>query len=412
MSQPPAPSTLSPLQHPAFRLLLVTSLAANTGNAIQVVGAAWLMASLDGRAAMVGLVQTAVALPMMLLAIVAGAVADVYDRRAVMRLALAGTAGVSGALALLTLLGLTTPWLLVGLTFAVGLGFAFYSPAAQATLPRVVPRHELAGAATLNILGFNVARTAGPALGGLMVAAGGPVASFAGNALACAVGLLVIGLWRPQEPAPAHQRPPRAIARALAEGLRCVRDSGPLRTTVTRAAAFMLAGTAAWALMPLVARDLVGGGARQFGYLLGAMGLGAVVGALASAQVRKRLSSEHIIRWAGVVYGLACLVVAARPGFAASFVALTIGGAAWVQALAGFNVAGQLWAPPGLVGRVTATVSTAIYAGMSIGAWAWGHVAEAFGIGACIAASGAAMVAMAGLGLLLPLPRHEDAPAH
>jgi MFS family permease len=399
-------STLSPLSHRLFRTLWLASLAGYFGIAIQSTGAAWLMTALDGRADRVALVQTAVQLPIMLLALVGGAAADLYDRRRIMLIAQACIAIASASLALLAWRGLVTPWLLLGLTFALGIGTAFYNPAAQASLGATVPRPELAGAASLHILGFNVARTLGPALGGGLVALGGAVAAFAVNALACLAAALTLLFWRlpPRQARPGTLR----IHSAIAEGLRCVRDLPALRAIVARGLAFTLAGSAVWALMPLVARDLTGGGAQAFGLLLAALGLGAVIGASVSHEVRRRFHHETILRAASLVFGAACLTIAARPGFAASFMVLVAGGAFWVQALSGFSVAAQLHAPGHAVGRVTATSTTVVYGGMALGAWLWGHVAEGFGLATAIAASGAAMVLVAALGLALPMPEQEE----
>jgi predicted MFS family arabinose efflux permease len=144
--------------------------------------------------------------------------------------------------------------------------------------------------------------------------------------------------------------------------------------------------------------------------LLGALGLGAVVGAALAHEVRRRFSAETLVKAAGIIFGLACLITAARPGFVATFVVLVLGGAGWVQALSGFSVAGQVWAPRAVVGMVTATVSTMIFAGLALGSWVWGYVAEASSVAMAIAGSGLAMVLIAGLGFVLPLPRNEDAP--
>jgi len=404
----PAPgSTLSPLTHRLFLTLWVATLAGNFGNAIQSVGAAWLMTAVDGRADRVALVQTAIQLPIMLFALIGGAVADMYDRRLVMLTAQAGVAALSALLAILSFKGLVTPGLLLGLTFALGTGTAFYNPGVLASIRATVPRAELAGAASLNILGFNVARTLGPALGGGIVALGGPFAAFAANAFACLAAAGILALWRlPDESTVWPDR--TGIHRAIAEGLRCVRDLPPLRAIVARAASFTLAGSAVWALMPLVARDLTGGGAETFGLLLAALGLGAVIGAAASHDMRRRFSHESILRTASLTFGAACLIVAARPGLAISFVVLVIGGAFWVQALSGFSVSAQLFSPRHAVGRVTATTTTVVFGGMAVGSWLWGHVAEGIGLTTAIAASGAAMVLVAAIGLVLPMPEREE----
>jgi predicted MFS family arabinose efflux permease len=321
----------------------------------------------------------------------------------------ASLAGISALLALLSYQGMVTPWLLIALTFATGIGIAFYNPAAQSSIGRIVPREELAGAVSLNILGFNVARTVGPAVGGAIVALGGIFAGYLGSAVAFLAAAVLLLFWKPrfdrEEPkSGAH------VFAAMAAGFRCIRETAELTAVATRAFAFTLCGSAAWALMPLVARDLTGGGPEQFGMLLGALGLGAVIGAAFAHEVRRRFSTESLVRAAGVIFGSACLIIAARPGFAATFAVLVIGGAGWVQALSGFSVAGQMWAPRAVVGMVTATVSTMVFAGLALGSWAWGYLAEITSVATALVGSGLAMVVIGALGLVLPLPRYEDAP--
>jgi MFS family permease len=191
-------STFSPLSHRLFLVLWITSLTGNLAHAGQSVAAQWLMTQIDGRADMVALIQTAINLPVMLLALVGGAVADVYDRRRVMLFAQGSLALVSGLLAFLVFRGMVTPWLLIALTFAMGVGVAFYNPAAQSSIGRVVPREELAGAVSLNILGFNVARTLGPAIGGGIVAIGGVFAGYVGSAVAFFAAAVLLMFWRPR----------------------------------------------------------------------------------------------------------------------------------------------------------------------------------------------------------------------
>ena len=404
------PSTLSPFRHRVFLALWLASLASNLGNAIQSVGASWLMTGIAPSADMVALVQTAVSLPVFLFALVGGAVADLYDRRRVMLGAQVLMASASFLLAALGFAGLVTPWLLLGLTFALGAGIAVFGPSMQVTVGQVVPRPELAGAVSLNILGFNVARSLGPAIGGGIVAIGGSAAAFVVNASSYLIAIAILALWR--RPVPIRETTPaakRRILPAIAEGLRYVAAAPPIRIILIRAACFTLAGSAAWALMPLVARQLVGGGPSAFGLLLSGLGVGAVIGAAASTWVRLRFSNELLIRIAGVVFGAACVIVALRPGLPASFAALVVGGAGWVQALSGFMVAGQIWSPRWVVGRVASTITTVIFGGMAIGAWGWGHAAEAFGLAPAIAASGLLMILLPLLGVVLPLPRNEDA---
>jgi predicted MFS family arabinose efflux permease len=411
------PTTLSPFAHRVFLALWVASFASNLGNAVQSVGASWLMTSIAPAADMVALVQTATSLPVMLFALIAGAIADLFDRRKVMLTAQVAMASASFLLAGLAFAGLVTPWTLLGLTFLLGVGVALFGPAMQVTVGEVVPRAELAGAVSLNILGFNVARSLGPAVGGGIVALGGSSAAFAANASSYLVAILILFLWRrPAAPAPALAPEPkvrsggaRRVLPAVLEGLRYVGAAPPIRIILIRAAFFTLSGSAAWALMPLVARDMIGGGPSAFGLLLSGLGVGAVVGAIAATAVRRRFSNEAIIRAAGIIFGAACLVVAVRPGLAISFLALVIGGAGWVQALAGFSVAGQMWSPRWVVGRVAATINATIFGGLALGSWIWGHVAEAIGLAPVIAASGLLMIVLPLVGLIIPLPRNEDA---
>ncbi|MEH3106487.1 MAG: MFS transporter [Sphingomonas fennica] len=393
------PSTFSALGHVGYRTLWLASLAVNLGNAVQGVGAAWALTAGGAPADIVALVQTAVSLPVMLLALVGGAFADMHDRRRVMLTTLAAMAGAAALLAGLEGSGQLSAWPLLALTFALGASVAFYNPCVQATIGEVVPREELGGAVSLNILGFNVARAAGPALGGAIVAAGGALSAFLFNTGAYAVAIAIL-LLAPRLPA-APRGPRRPIGAVIGEGLaHAVRDAA-IRAILLRGAAFTVAGGAAWALMPLVARDLTGGGPRALGLLLGALGLGAVIGAAISHRVRRRLGPGAILRVACLVYGIACIVVALRPGLALSMAALVVGGAGWVQALSGFSVSGQLLSPRPLIGRVSATINTVVFGGLALGAWLWGHVAEGHGVAVAIGGSGAAMLVLA----LLPARR-------
>jgi MFS family permease len=407
------PTTLSPFAHRVFLALWLASFASNLGNAIQSVGASWLMTSIAPEADMVALVQTATSLPIMLFALIAGAIADLFDRRKVMLTAQIAMASASFLLAGLAFAGLVTPWALLALTFLLGAGVALFGPAMQVTVGEIVPRAELAGAVSLNILGFNVARSLGPAVGGGIVALAGSSAAFVANASSYLLAIVILFFWRKPPAQPPQANAPAASVRrvlpAVLEGLLYVGAAPPIRIILLRAAFFTLSGSAAWALMPLVARNLVGGGPSAFGLLLSGLGVGAVIGALASTAVRRRFSNEAIIRAAGIIFGTACLIVAARPGLAISFVALVMGGAGWVQALAGFSVAGQIWSPRWVVGRVAATINATIFGGLALGSWVWGHVAEAIGLAPAITASGALMIVLPLVGLIIPLPRNEDA---
>jgi MFS family permease len=398
--------TFSPLAHRAFLLILVGSLLSNFGNAIQSVGAAWQFTASGQPADVIALVQTATNLPIMLLALPAGAWADMFDKRAIMLLAQSGMLAMSLLLVALAFAGITPPVAIIGLTALLAVGVAVFNPALAASIGGLVPRAELAAAVALNILAFNVARSLGPAFGGGIVALGGAGSAFVANAASYLLVIAVLWRWRP-EPAPAKER--RALHAVIAEGFRFAANSAPIRTIMVRAFAFTVTGAAAWALMPLVSSEMLGEGSAVYGLLLGALGTGAVLGAATATWFRARFSAEAIVRAAGVIYGLGCLGVASQPGLPAMLALLVLAGAGWVQALSGFSVAGQLWSPREIVGRITAMVSSLTFGGIALGAWLWGHFAEDYGVATALTASGAAMVVLPLLGLVLPMPAHEGA---
>jgi len=397
-------ATFHPLHHRAFALILVGSLLSSFGNAIQSVGAAWHLTALGQPADIIALVQTAINLPIMLLALPAGASADMFERRTIMLAAQGAMFGVSLLLVFLALAGAASPTAIIGLTALLAAGVACFNPAMAASIGGIVPRAELAAAVSLNILSFNLARTLGPAIGGAIVALGGAATAFIANALSYLMVILVLWRWRP-EPGPPKER--RRLLPVIAEGFRFARRSPQIRTIMLRAFTFTATGAAAWALMPLVAEDLLSGGSAVYGMLLGALGLGAVLGAASATWFRSRFSAEAITRAAGIVYGLGSIGVAYRPGFVPMLLLLVVAGAGWVQALSGFSVAGQLWAPREVVGRIVAMVSSLTFGGIALGSWLWGHFAESHGVADALLASGAGMVILPLIGLILPMPAHE-----
>ena len=397
-------SSGNPLRHRAFALILIGSLLSNFGNAIESVGAAWHLTANGQAADVVALVQTAINLPIMLLALPAGAWADMFDRRSIMLAAQTGMFLISLLLLLLAASDAASPALIIGLTALLAAGVACFNPAMAASIGSSVPRAQLAAAVALNILAFNVARSFGPALGGAIVAVGGAQAAFAANAASYLMVILVLWRW-PRTDAPAAPR--RGLLPVIVEGVLFAGRSREIRTILLRALTFTSTGAAAWALMPLVADEMLGEGSTIFGLLLGALGLGAVAGAACSTWFRRRYSAEQIIRFAGIIYGMACLGVALQPGLVPMLLLLVIAGAGWVQALSGFSVAGQLWAPREVVGRVVAIVSSLTFGGIALGSWLWGHFAESYGVAAALMTSGIAMVALPVIGLLLPMPAHE-----
>ena len=287
-------SIVAPLRYSVFRRIWIAGLLSNLGLLIQGVGAAWQMTLMTSSADMVALVQTAALLPTLLISIAAGAIADMHDRRIVALVALSISITAASGLALLAYIGWLSPYILLGFSFLIGTGMALFQPAWQASVNEQVPPETLPQAISLNGISFNIARSFGPAIGGVIVAAAGAVASFVVNALMYVPLIVVLLMWK-REIAPARL-PPERLTRAIVSGVRYVIHSPHLRTVLTRTLLFGVIGGATPALMPLLARDVLGGGASLYGIMLGAFGLGAVIGALNVSTVRRKFEAELSVR--------------------------------------------------------------------------------------------------------------------
>ncbi len=389
-------SALGPFRLPVFRNIWLASLCSNFGALIQSVGAAWLMLEMTRQADMVAMVQVSTALPVVLFALLGGAIADNLDRRRVLLAAQGFMLAASVALALCAWQGVLTPWLLLGFTFLIGCGGAFNAPAWQASVQDMVPRDQLPSAVALNSMGFNLARSTGPALGGAVVAAAGAAAAFAVNALSYLALIAVLWRWRPVVAPRLLPREP--LPSAMAAGVRYVTLSPAIRSVLLRSAAFGLGAGAVLALLPLIAARLVGGGALDYGLLLGAFGVGAVLAALASAELRERLSTESMVRVASVGFALALVLAASSGNFALTALAMLVAGAGWVLALSTFNVAVQLAAPRWVVARSLSLYQMAAFGGLAVGSALWGGVGERLGLPAALYGAAATLLVSVLLG--------------
>src|SRR5690606_35549454 len=249
----------------------------------------------------------------------------------------------------------------------IGCGSAFNAPAWQASVGDLVPRRELPGAIALNSLGFNIARSVGPAIGGAIVAAAGAAAAFVTNAASYVALLVVLARWRPLRP-PALL-PPESLGVAMAAGIRYVSMSPAIRIVLLRSAIFGAGASGLMALMPLIAKDRLGGGPLVYGLMLGAFGAGAVMGAIASSRLRQALSTEVIIRCACVAFAAAMIVAGVSTLLPVTMAGLLLAGAGWVSAFATFNVAVQLAAPRWVVARALALYQMAAFGGIAGGSW-------------------------------------------
>ncbi len=404
-SNRPAPSArgiFSPLRHAVFRRIWTASLLSNLGILVLGVGAAWTMTQITSSADMVALVQTSLMLPVALVSTPAGAIADMFDRRIVGLVALSIALAGSISLSVLALLGFVTPVLLLATCFIIGSGMALFGPAWQASVSEQVPAEALPAAVALNGISYNIARSFGPAIGGIIVASAGAVAAFATNAFLYLPLLVVLFLWRRQkEPS---RLPPERLARAVISGVRYIVHSPSIRIVLGRTLVTGIAGGSVSALMPIVTRDLLHGGAQTYGVMLGAFGLGAVVGALNIATLRGRLGDEVSVRLCMVVMGVCVALVAISRSPVLSGSALVFAGAAWTASVTVFNVGVQLAAPRWVAGRAIAAYQAAISGGIALGSWAWGSIANVIGVEGALLISGATVFVSPVLVLWMRMP--------
>ncbi len=397
------PSVLAPFRNETFRLLWLATLVSNLGGLVQSVGAGWMMTTLTESHNMIALVQASTTLPIMVFSIAAGALADNFDRRTVMLIAQVGMMAVSLALAALAFFGLLNPWLLLTFTFLIGCGTALFNPSWQASMGDIVPRSDLPGAVTLNAMGFNMMRSVGPAVGGLIVALAGAAAAFAANAFSYIP--LIAALWRWQPERAPNRLPRESFGSAMWAGIRYVSLSPNLMTVLFRGFLFGFAATAILALLPSVAAEYVGGGALIYGTLLGCFGLGAIGGAFLNSRIRERYSNEVIVRLACIGFAASSVALGYSRDPWLSHLALLPAGACWVLALSLFNVSIQLSSPRWVVGRALSLYQTATFGGMAGGSWVWGLSADALGPDAALVLAGSTMLLCALVGFRLPLPQ-------
>src|SRR6266550_6682179 len=328
-------SAWSPLRNSVFRALWIATVVSNIGTWMQDVGESWLMTSLSASPILVALVETAGALPVVLVALPAGALADIVDRRRLLLFMQAWMVVAAGAMGILALRGQMTPGRLLSLTFLLGIGTAMSNPAWQAITPELVPSSELPSAIALSGAGINIARAIGPALGGFIVAASGPWAVFFLNAISFVAIMIVIYRW---QPAPRKSKlPSEDIIGAMRTGTRYLRHSPELQTVLIRSGIFVICASALWALLPQQARRHLGLGSFGYGLLLGCVGFGALVGAWLLPKLRERLLTNQSVAAGSVVFGLATMSVAYVHSFAVLAVTLASGGVAWIVVLASLN---------------------------------------------------------------------------
>lgn len=403
-----ADGTFSPLREPIFRRIWTASLFSNFGQLILGVGAQWEMLRLTNDPAQVALVQTAMMVPLMIVAMPAGAVADMFDHRKIAMTGLGFAILASAGLSSFANVGVMTPWALLFFCMLISAGNALYTPAWQASIREQVTPERLPAAIALGSISYNVARSVGPAIGGLVVAAAGAKAGFSINTICYVPILLAYFFWR-RERVPSRL-PPERIDRAIQSGVRYVMHSPSIRKVLLRALMFGLAGASYSSLAAPLAQTMLGGQAGTFGLLLTGGGVGAVIGALLIAPLRERFGVENASRLFAIISVLALVIIGLSHNIFLSCFGFAIAGGANILTMGLFNISVQLSAPRWVTARALSLFTSALTGGIAFGSILWGWVAALHGVSFSILCSAAVLFISLLIGLLLPLPNvtHDD----
>ena len=385
-------SAWAPLAVPAFRALWIAGLVSDVGAWMHGVGEGWLMTSLTASPRTVALLQAVDGAALFVLALPAGALADIVDRR---RLAIAAQIWLcvcAGSMAWLAAFGALTPPLLIGFAFAMGIGAALDEPLWQALTAEVVPRSVLPGAVTLGGVSMNLARSLGPALGGAVVALAGPAAVFGLNALTFLWVIAALVHMHPRRvsaaPAPAER-----WMGAMAAGVRYVRHTKALRAVLFRCAASVVPGSVLAALFPLYARGELHLSSAGFGVLLGCMGLGALFGAWRLPAMRARVSPDLLLLLGALTFAGALVELFVATGLLPAALGMVVAGSGWMTMLSGLNTAAQLATASWVRARVLSVYLLVFQGGLALGSFLWGEVAARMGVRRALLVAAATLAA-------------------
>ncbi|MDP8980398.1 MAG: MFS transporter [Acidobacteriota bacterium] len=396
----------SPLAYSLFRWVWIASVASNVGTWMQNVGAAWLMTGLNASPLYVALVQTATSVPVFLLGVPAGAFADIVDRRKLLLITQGGMLAAAATLGGLTIAGLTGPWTLLSLTFALGIGATMNGPAWQAIVPELVPRSELPAAIGLNSLGFNLARAAGPALGGLVVGLMGVGPAFVLNAVSFVGVMVVLYLWKRKPELTSSAR--ETVGSAMLAGIRYLRFAPPMHAVLIRSGVFIISASALWAILPLVAKVELKSESTGYGLLLGCLGLGSIIAALLLSRLRHLISMDLLVTSASVLFGIVNIALAWLTQFWVVGLALLAGGMGWMAINSSLNTAAQTSLPAWVRARALGAYILVFQGAMAIGSVIWGAVASRFGLRSTLLAAGIAIICGALLTARFRLAGHRE----
>ena len=396
-----SPNLWRPLRVTVFRNLLIADVVSDAGAFMQNVGAAWLMVSLHAGPIYVALTQTAASLPYFLLALPAGSAGDIVDRRKLVLFTESWMMGVALILAILTIAGVMSPWILLVLTFALSAGDAFEAPAWRSILPELVPKEDLAAASALNGIEFNLARAVGPALAGMIISVAGVATAFIANFASFFGVILVVAKWK--RPIRRRSAPPESLSGATVAAIRYVRNSPAILTVLLRTGIVMFFSSALFALLPMVSRS-VNQNATGYGLLLGCFGGGAIIGALVMQSARNRWSIESIVSTGVVSLGLVILAMSGLHTLSTLAAIMLVGGAAWIVFISLINALVQNLAPDWVRARVLAIFILVYQGSYSLGTAVWGAVAQRSGVATALVCAGLGTIATAAIALVAQLP--------
>ncbi|QDS92960.1 enterobactin exporter EntS [Roseimaritima multifibrata] len=391
------PKTWEPMRFPLFRMFWAASLASNLGTWIHEIGASWLMTDLSDSPLLVSAVRTSMSLPILLLALPAGVLADRIDRRRL----LIGTQFlmlvVAASMAFLTWTNQVHPAGLLGLTTLMGLGMVLHVPTWQACTPELVPRRLLPQAVSLGSISFNLARSVGPAIGGFLIGVWGPWSAFAMNAVSFAGVLFVLLTWKRET---TEQHFGKSFSQSMMEGLRFALHERIMRNVLLRVFLFVLPASALWSQLPLLARFQLQWDSRGYGLMVCGLGVGAVLAAFSIDRLRYRFGSDRLLAGAMLLFSVFLALLAACTEQLPALLLMLPMGACWMIVLTTLNATAQMTLPQPLRARGMACYLTSLALAMSAGSMIWGQVAE-------LGSPAVSLVVAAGLMAILVLPTRQ-----
>ena len=402
---PPAGSgPLAPFRFTAFRDIWIANLLSSIGSVMQSVAAAWMMTELTSSHMLVALINASSVIPFLVLGVFAGAIADAYDRRLVMLWSQVFMLVVSALLSVLGYAHAISPMALIVLTLLVGLGTALNAPAWQASVRLQVDRAALPQAISLNSIAFNIARSLGPALGGIVISLWSVNMAFALNAISYLAMIVVLMRWHP----PRQDRVHAPIGPAIMLGLRFCLKSSPITRILLRGLVFGIGAAGFQALMPVIVRQQFGGDQVGYGLMVGAFGAGSVLCAIWVGNIRRRIGSENLIGIATVLFAAAQILVAATHQMPIAIAGAALGGVGWIAVLTSLNVAMQMRSPDAILARCMSIYQAVAFGGMAVGAWIWGALADQVGLVGALRLSALWLMATLVLRMIAPMPARDE----